>query len=189
MEDMFSNLTTYGYIALFLYSLGGGFVGLMAAGVLSYMGKMDLMTAMTVAMVSNFLGDTLLFYMARYHKKEVLNYFHKHRRKLALSHMLMKKHGSWIIFMQKFVYGIKTLIPLAIGITKYDFTRFSILNFFAAVLWALVVGLGSYLAGKPIMGVYEVIVERPYIAPLIIVVLGGLIWYYLVNATKRQKKS
>ena len=189
MEDMFSNLTTYGYIALFLYSLGGGFVGLMAAGVLSYMGKMDLVTAMTVAMVSNFLGDTLLFYMARYHKKEVLNYFHKHRRKLALSHMLMKKHGSWIIFMQKFVYGIKTLIPLAIGITKYDFTRFSILNFFAAVLWALVVGLGSYLAGKPIMGVYEVIVERPYIAPLIIVVLGGLIWYYLVNATKRQKKS
>jgi len=186
MEDMFSNLTTYGYIALFLYSLGGGFVGLMAAGVLSYMGKMDLVTAMTVAMVSNFLGDTLLFYMARYHKKEVLNYFHKHRRKLALSHMLMKKHGSWIIFMQKFVYGIKTLIPLAIGITKYDFTRFSILNFFAAVLWALVVGLGSYLAGKPIMGVYEVIVERPYIAPLIIVVLGGLIWFYLSRATKKR---
>ncbi|WP_345970762.1 MULTISPECIES: DedA family protein [Sulfurimonas] len=186
MEDMFSNLTTYGYIALFLYSLGGGFVGLMAAGVLSYMGKMDLATALAVAMVSNFLGDTLLFYMARYHKKEVLNYFHKHRRKLALSHMLMKKHGSWIIFMQKFVYGIKTLIPLAIGITKYDFTRFSVLNFFAALLWTLVVGLGSYLAGKPIMGVYEAIVERPYIAPLIIVVLGGLIWFYLSRATKKR---
>lgn len=94
MEDMFSNLTTYGYIALFLYSLGGGFVGLMAAGVLSYMGKMDLGVAMAVAMVSNFLGDTLLFYLARHHKQDVLNYFHKHRRKLALSHMLMKKHGS-----------------------------------------------------------------------------------------------
>jgi len=186
MEDMFSNLATYGYIALFLYSLGGGFVGLMAAGVLSYMGKMDLAASMAVAMVSNFLGDTLLFYMARYHKHDVLKYFHKHRRKLALSHMLMKKHGSWIIFMQKFVYGIKTLIPLAIGITKYDFTRFSVLNFFAALLWAAVVGLGSYLAGKPIMGVYEAIVERPYIAPLIIVVLGGLIWFYLSRATKKR---
>ncbi len=185
MEDMLSNLTTYGYIALFLYSLGGGFVGLMAAGVLSYMGKMDLVTAVAVAMVSNFLGDTLLFYLARYHKKEVLNYFHKHRRKLALSHMLMKKHGNWIIFMQKFVYGIKTLIPLAIGITKYDFMRFSVLNFFAAVLWALVVGMGSFLAGKPIMGVYEAIVERPYIAPMIIAVLGGLIWFYLSRATKK----
>lgn len=185
MEDMLSNLSTYGYIALFLYSLGGGFVGLMAAGVLSYMGKMDLGVSLAVAMLSNFLGDTLLFYLARYHKHDVMNYFHKHRRKLALSHMLMKKHGSWIIFMQKFVYGIKTLIPLAIGLTKYDFTRFSILNFFAAVVWALVVGVGSYLAGKPIMGVYEFIAERPYIAPLIIVILGGLIWFYLSRATRK----
>lgn len=185
MEDMLTNLATYGYIALFLYSLGGGFVGLMAAGVLSYMGKLDLATSMAVAMVSNFLGDTLLFYMARYHKHDVLKYFHKHRRKLALSHMLMRKHGNWIIFMQKFVYGIKTLIPLAIGITKYDFVKFSVLNFLAAVVWTLVVGLGSYLAGKPILGAYEFIADRPYIAPLVILVLGALIWFYLSKATKK----
>ncbi len=187
MQDMLTNLTTYGYIALFLYSLGGGFVGLMAAGVLSYMGKMDLATSMAVAFVANFLGDTLLFYLARYHKHDVLKYFHKHRRKLALSHMLMKKHGSWIIFMQKFVYGIKTLIPLAIGITKYDFIKFSILNFLAAILWTLVVGIGSYLAGKPIMKVYETIAERPYIAPIVLVVLAGLIWLYLSKASKKPQ--
>ena len=189
MEDMLTNLATYGYVALFLYSLGGGFVGLMAAGVLSYMGKLDLATSLAVAMVSNFLGDTLLFYMARYHKHDVLKYFQKHRRKLALSHMLMKKHGSWIIFMQKFVYGIKTLIPLAIGITKYDFKKFSVLNFFAALLWTLVVGIGSYLAGKPIMRVYEFIAERPYIAPVIIAVLAGLIWAYLSRATRKKAKG
>jgi len=187
MEDMFSNLATYGYIALFLYSLGGGFVGLMAAGVLSYMGKLDIAASITVATVSNFLGDMLLFYLARYHKHDVLKYFHKHRRKLALSHLLMKRHGSWIIFLQKFVYGIKTLIPLAIGITKYDFTKFSILNFFAAIVWGVVVGLGSYMAGKPIMGVYEVIVERPYIAPLIILALGGVVWFYLSSVSKKRK--
>ena len=186
MEDMLSNLATYGYIALFLYSLGGGFVGLMAAGVLSYMGKLDLATSMAVAMLSNFLGDTLLFYLARYHKHDVLRYFHKHRRKLALSHMLMKKHGSWIIFMQKFVYGIKTLIPLAIGITKYDFMKFSVLNFLAALLWTLAVGFGSYLAGKPIMGAYEFVAERPYIAPLIILTIGGAIWFYLSRATRKK---
>ena len=187
MQDMLTNLTTYGYIALFLYSLGGGFVGLMAAGVLSYMGKMDLATSMAVAFVANFLGDTLLFYLARYHKHDVLKYFHKHRRKLALSHLLMKKHGSWIIFMQKFVYGIKTLIPLAIGITKYDFMKFSVLNFLAAILWTLVIGIGSYLAGKPIMKVYEVIAERPYIAPIILVVLAGAIWLYLSKASKKPQ--
>jgi membrane protein DedA with SNARE-associated domain len=186
MEDMLSNLVTYGYIGLFIYSLGGGFVALMAAAVLASQGKMDLGLAMGIAFIANFIGDTLLFYMARYHKIDMMNYFRKHRRKLALSHLLMKKHGSWVIFMQKFVYGIKTLIPLAIGITKYPFVKFSVFNFFAAILWTLVVGIGSYLAGNVLMSGYEIIAARPYLAPIIIAVLAGIIWFYMTWATKKR---
>ena len=66
---MFSSLSTYGYIGLFLYSLGGGFVGLLAAGVLSYAGKMDLGTSIAVAFFANFLGDMLLFICHAIRKK------------------------------------------------------------------------------------------------------------------------
>lgn len=183
---MFANLTTYGYIVLFLYSLGGGFVALMAAGVLAYAGKMDLGTAMAVAFAANFIGDTLLFYMARYHKSDMMNYFKNHRRKLALSHILMKKHGTWVIFLQKFVYGIKTLIPLAIGITKYDFKKFTFYNFIASALWAIVVGFASYLSGNVIMKAYEVVAERPWIALVILFTFAGLIWLYLSIASKKK---
>ncbi|MEA1920532.1 MAG: DedA family protein [Campylobacterota bacterium] len=186
MEDMFSSLSTYGYIGLFLYSLGGGFVGLLAAGVLSYAGKMDIATSIAIAFVANFLGDMLLFYMSRYQKGDMHNYLKKHRRKLALSHILMKKYGSWVIFIQKYVYGIKTLIPLAIGLTKYDIRRFSVLNLMASAIWALVVGYGSYASGSALMSAYEVIAERPYIAPLILVAFASLLWWYLSSATKKK---
>ena len=186
MEDMFSSLSTYGYIGLFLYSLGGGFVGLLAAGVLSYAGKMDLATSISVAFVANFIGDMLLFYMSRYQKKDIMNYMHKHKRKLALSHILMKKYGSWVIFMQKYVYGIKTLIPLAIGLTKYDFKKFGILNLIASAIWAFIVGYGSYISGKPLMNAYEAVADKPYLAPIILVVFGGLIWGYLSLVTRRK---
>lgn len=188
MEDMLSNLATYGYIVLFLYSLGGGFVAIVAGGVLAYAGKMDLAAVIAIAMVANFIGDTLLFYMARYHKSDVTDYLRRHRRKLALSHVLMKKHGSWIIVLQKFVYGIKTLIPLAIGLTKYDFLRFSVLNFIAAIIWALCFGIGSYLAGEMLMQLYEFIAERPYIAPVILISIAGLTWFYMERATKKKKR-
>ncbi|MFZ5375348.1 MAG: DedA family protein, partial [Campylobacterota bacterium] len=125
MDEMLTNLSTYGYVVVFLYSLGGGFVALLGAGVLSYMGKMDLSLSMTVAFTANFIGDSLLFYMSRYHKSEMMEYFRKHRRKLAFSHLLIKKHGAWIIVVKKFVYGLKTLVPLAVGLTKYDFWKFS----------------------------------------------------------------
>ncbi len=186
MEDMLTNLTTYGYIALFIYSLGGGFVGLMAAGVLSFMGKLDLSTSIAIAFVANFLGDTLLFYMSRYHKSDVLKYLKKHRRKLALSHLLMRRHGNWIIFFQKFVYGIKTLIPLAIGITKYSFAKFSIFNLAASALWAVVVGGGSYLAGQSIVNAFAVVSDKPYIAPIVLISIAGAIWLYFSRATIKR---
>ncbi len=113
---------------------------------------------------------------------------HKHKRKLALSHILMKKHGSWVVFLQKYVYGIKTLIPLAIGITKYDFKKFAILNLFASVVWALVVGIGSYMAGEAIKSGYEVIAQKPWIAPAVLFSIVGLIWWYLSAKTSRKKR-
>ncbi|MCD6172874.1 MAG: DedA family protein [Sulfurimonas sp.] len=186
MEDTFSNLATYGYIGLFLYSLGGGFVALLGAGVLSYMGKMDLATSMAVAFVANAIGDVLLFYMARYQKSMMMEGVKKHRRKLALAHVMMKKYGSWIILIQKFIYGIKTLIPIAIGLTKYDFKKFAILNLVSAAVWTLVVGLGSYYSGEPLIELAKLIGEEPWIAPLLVVLFGGGLWLYMEKATKKK---
>lgn len=186
MESIFENLTTYGYIGLFIYSLGGGFVGLIAAGVLSFMGKMDLSLSMSIAFVSNALGDIMLFYMARYQKSMMMEGLRKHRRKLALAHIMMKKYGSWIIFIQKFIYGLKTLIPIAIGLTKYEFKRFVILNVASSAVWALVFGFGSYYFGGVLVEAAQVISDKPWIAPLIVLILGGLIWFYLSHATKKR---
>ena len=150
MDDILGNLATYGYMALFLYSLGGGFVGLVAAGVLSYMGKLDITITIAVAFMGNMLGDILLFWMTRYQKSMMMEGMKKHRRKLALSHILMKKHGDWVVFIQKFIYGLKTIIPIAMALTKYDFKKFIFLNIFAAALWALVFGVASYYFGAPL---------------------------------------
>jgi len=188
MEDMFSNLATYGYIGVFLYSLGGGFIALVGAGVLSFMGKMDLTTSIAIAFVANALGDMMLLYMARYQKSMMMEGLRPHRRKLALSHILMKKHGSWIIFFQKFVYGIKTLIPIAIGLTKYDIKKFAMLNILSAGVWALVFGYGSYYSGSVLVKFAELIGDKPYIAPIILIVFGGSLWLYMEKATKKKVK-
>ncbi|QSZ42598.1 DedA family protein [Sulfurimonas aquatica] len=186
MEDTFSNLATYGYIGLFLYSLGGGFVALLGAGVLSYMGKMDLTTSIAIAFVANALGDVMLVYLARYQKTMMMDSLKKHRRKLALSHVLMKKYGSWIILIQKFVYGIKTLIPIAIGLTKYDFKKFIFINTLSSVVWALAIGLGSYYSGSVLVKAAGVIGDRPWIAPLLLVIFVGGLWMYMEKVTKRR---
>jgi membrane protein DedA with SNARE-associated domain len=186
MEGVIDSLSTYGYIILFLYSLGGGMVAIIAAGILSYAGKMDLHTSIAVAFVSNALGDSLLFYMSRYNRAQMMPYLKKQKRKLALSHILMKKHGDKIIFFQKFVYGIKTLIPIGIGMTKYSFVKFNILNVIAAFFWALILGYASYTAGETLMNAFEYLTLNPWLAPLIIFSILGSVWYYFNVMTAKK---
>ncbi|MDD3324993.1 MAG: DedA family protein [Sulfurospirillaceae bacterium] len=189
MEDILSSLSTYGYIVLFLYSIGGGMVALIAAGVLSYTGKMDLTTCLVVATVANTLGDSLLFYMGRYNKSVMMPYLKKHRRKVALAHLLLKKYGDKIIFIKKFIYGAKTLIPVVAGLTKYNIVKFNIINAISAALWALIIGGGSYMAGEFLIELTKSISSKPWIAPLTLFSVVGLLWWYMSYATKSKKSN
>ncbi len=186
MEDLFSSLSTYGYIILFLYSFGGGFFALVAAGALSFMGEMDITISIIVAVIANYLGDMVLFYMARYNKQFTQPYMKNHRRKFALTHVLIKKYGNWVIFIQKYIYGVKTLVPIAFGLTKYSFAKFGIINIPASILWALFFGLLSYWGGEQIIKAFDYIKTNPIIMPVILLTFGTIIWWYFSYATKKK---
>ena len=49
-------------------------VAIIAAGMLSYAGEMNLSIVIVIAAAANFIGDTLLFYLGRYSKKEIMPY-------------------------------------------------------------------------------------------------------------------
>lgn len=119
-------------------------LALAGAGILSALGKMDITTSIAVATAANFVGDTVLFWLAQSNKKEVMKYLRKHRRKIAYTNLLMRKYGWMAVFLQKYIYGVKTLVPIIMGLSRYDFKKFVFLNFFASIVWGLVVGLGSY---------------------------------------------
>ncbi|AXH09351.1 hypothetical protein CP960_00795 [Malaciobacter halophilus] len=148
MEELIKD---WGYIALFAYSFGGGFVGLVVAGVLSYAGDLNIYISILVAGVSNFLGDQFLFTLARKNKMYAKDMMKKYGRKVALAHLMMRRYGSFVVFFQKYIYGIKTLIPLAMGLTKYSSKKFIFFNILATTLWAVVVGYASYTAGEYIL--------------------------------------
>ncbi len=110
MEDILTSLETWGYLALAFFSFGGSLLVVAGAGVLSYMGYMNPLYSIVIAVIFNYIGDMFLFYLGKYHKKDIQQYFEKHKRKIALSTLIMRKYGVWAIFIQKFLYGIKTLV-------------------------------------------------------------------------------
>jgi membrane protein DedA with SNARE-associated domain len=166
--------------------MSGGMVAIIAAGVLSYKGVMNLELSIAVALIANFLNDTFLFCVGRYNRQIVMPYIRKHRRKLALSHILMKKYGDKIIIIEKYIYGLKTLVPIAIGFTKYSAVKFSVLNFVGATIWAISIGYGSYYAGDFMVRGVNFAKDNIWIVPIVMLTLATSIWYYFSFATKKR---
>lgn len=164
----------WGYIALFLYSFGGGFVGLVIAGVLSFSGELNIYISILVAGISNFLGDQFLFFLARKNKDYAKNMMKKYGRKIALAHLMMRKYGSFVVFVQKYIYGIKTLIPLAMGLTKYSSIKFTFFNGLATLLWAFIIGYLSFISGKFLLNTVE---EFKYFGLLVVIIIFLIISY------------
>ncbi|MCI0501122.1 MAG: DedA family protein, partial [Epsilonproteobacteria bacterium] len=133
---------------LFLYSFGGGMLALAIAGVFSSTGDLNIYYVISVAIVSNFIGDQFLFLIARNNKSYAKSMMSKLGRKIALTHIMMRKYGVWILFIKKYIYGIKTIVPLAMGLTKFDFKKFTIYNLLASIVWGVVVGMISYFLGQ-----------------------------------------
>ena len=125
-----------------------------------------------IAGISNFIGGQFLFFLARKNKNYAKDMMRKHGRKIALTHLLMRKYGSFVIFIQKYIYGIKTLVPLAMGITKYSAIKFSILNAIAAFLWACVIGYASFIGGEYLLAMGE---EFKYIGLGLIILIISIL--------------
>jgi membrane protein DedA with SNARE-associated domain len=182
----FSSLEAWGYLAVAFFSFGGSLFIVAAAGVFSFMGHMDLTTALIVAMVANFMGDNFLFYLGRYHKKDISPYYAKHKRKVALATLIMRKYGVLAIFIQKFLYGVKTLVPISMALSKYDFKKFIFFNIFATVIFILTIGLSAYYASETIIALFSYIEQKPWIAPLMMFIVFGVLWYGIHYLTKKK---
>ena len=86
--------------------------------------------------------------MSKNNKNYAQNMMNNHKRKVALVQLLFRKYGLFVIIIQKYIYGIKTLVPLVMGLSDYSSFKFTIINSIASILWACVIGYASYIAGS-----------------------------------------
>ncbi|AXH14512.1 DedA family protein [Malaciobacter mytili] len=181
-------LKEYGYIILFAWGMLEGEAGLIMAGLLSHTGDMSLYIAIFVAGLGGFAGDQVYFYIGRFNKSYVHRKFRGQRRKFALAHLLLKKHGWPIIFIQRYMYGMRTIIPISIGLTRYSAKMFAFINLISAWLWAAITIVPVWYFGEEILKVLHWVKEHWYFALPFALVFGGSIIYYFNKATQKKDK-
>lgn len=176
MEHLFIEwLKEYGYIVLFGWSILEGELGLVMAGIMSHTGDMNLFIAIIVGAFGGFVGDQIYFYIGRYNKKYIHDKLRSQRRKFAIAHLLLKKYGWPLIFVQRYMYGMRTVIPMAIGLTKYSGRQFAVINFVSALFWAALTIVPAYYFGAQLLAILAWIKAHWYLAiPLALAIFGSI---------------
>ncbi len=180
MEHLFIEwLKEYGYIVLFGWSILEGELGLVMAGIMSHTGDMFLPFAIMVGAFGGFVGDQIYFYIGRFNKSYIHDKLRSQRRKFAIAHLLLKKYGWPLIFVQRYMYGMRTVIPMAIGLTKYSSRDFALINFVSAVFWAALTIIPAYYFGEELLKLLAWIKAHWYFAiPLAASIIGGIAYTF-----------
>ena len=148
---------------------------------------MDLPLTLFFAATANFLGDVILFCLARYQKQSVKPYLVGHRRKIALIHLFMKRHCFIILIVKKYIYGFRTLVPIVAAFVNYPLDRFMLYNILGACIWSISIGVCAYYLGEILVGIFDSFPKYSgYIIPLIVVVLLFVLWKWLGSKSNKN---
>jgi membrane protein DedA with SNARE-associated domain len=182
-------IETYGYLAVLLGTFIEGETVLVLASFAAHRGYLHLPLVIATAFAGGFGGDLFYYYLGRRHRQAFLGRFPSWEARLLRARRLIDRHRVLIILGSRFLYGLRTVIPFAIGSSGVSLRRFTLLSATGALAWASLFGLLGYLFGEAM----EVLVEdlRTYEPWVIggIAVTGLAVWLVtlLVRAVGRRR--
>lgn len=132
-----SLIASYGVWAL---GLGAGIEGetvVILGGLMVHRGLLSFMPAVAAAAISSFIADQLFFTLGRRFRDHRFVKRTQARPVFARALAAFDRHPTLFVFGFRFIYGLRTVSPLAIGTTTLSAGRFLAINAVAAAVWSL----------------------------------------------------
>jgi membrane protein DedA with SNARE-associated domain len=171
-------LAQYGYAFVFLGALAEGETVLMVAGFAAHRGLLHLPEVMAIAFAAATLGDQVCFYLGRRHGQKLLARFPSLAGHIARLQPMLQRHPNSAILSVRFLYGLRTVGPIALGTMGISRWRFALLNMLGAAVWAVAFSLLGYQFGNALNWLLDDLrwVEEGVLAALLVAALVWALW-------------
>ncbi|GAB4186839.1 MAG: DedA family protein [Thalassobaculales bacterium] len=147
MEEL---LQSYGYWALLAVTMMEGETIVLIAGFLAQRGYLDLHLVMLTAFAGSFTGDQIYYYVGRHWGSRLLARFPSWRRPVETASGFLRRYDIAFILGFRWIWGVRSFSPFAIGIAGVPPLKYLVWNFIAAALWAVTFPLLGFYFGKAI---------------------------------------
>ncbi|MDX1811386.1 MAG: DedA family protein [Gammaproteobacteria bacterium] len=170
-------VSSYGYMAVGVGTFLEGETILILGGFTAHRGYLELPWVIVSAFMGTLFGDQLYYYLGRIKGKSLLQKRPTWEARSTKVLDLLHKHQILLILGFRFLYGLRTVTPFLIGMSKVSPIRFLLLNMLGAAMWAIVIGTLGYLFGYTLELVIKDIKKYELIVFAIIATAGFLTWF------------
>jgi membrane protein DedA with SNARE-associated domain len=179
---------TWGYPVVFLGTLLEGETVLLLAGFAARAGYLELPWVIATAWAGAVTGEQIWFLVGRRHGERLLERFPRLAPGAGRVRALLARYSLPVILSLRFLYGLRTVGPIALGMSRVPWARFTALDFAAAVLWAVVVASAGYAFGQVLQMWLGDLKRLEHVLALILVAAGAALWWFRIRTSNPKGK-
>jgi membrane protein DedA with SNARE-associated domain len=183
-------LVHYGYPMLFAGTFLEGETIMVLGGLAAHMGYLSLELVITCGFIGSMAGDQLYFLLGRRYGRTLLA--KRPRWQLRSQQVLrrLERHRNLLVLGFRFMYGLRSITPFAIGLSNISYLRYTILNVIGSAVWAAAVGMAGYYFGRAVETVLGDIKAYELELMAAVIAVAGLIWLvHFVRSRRRNGRS
>jgi membrane protein DedA with SNARE-associated domain len=136
IAEIFRDWGHLAYPVIFIWTFFEGETVVIFGGYAARYGILDGYWLFFMAWFGSFLGDQTWYYLGRHYGPRLLKRFPRWQPGVFHVSELMQRYGVWFILSFRFIYGVRNVSSIAIGIIHYSRVKFALINFVAAGTWA-----------------------------------------------------
>ena len=181
-------IIAYGYWAILLGTFLEGETILILGGFAAYQGYLKLPWVILIAFLGTLSGDQLFFYIGRKYGSKILASHPAWQVRADRVRRLLERFQDFLILLFRFFYGLRTLTPFVLGLSRVSRGRFLLFNTVGALVWAIAIGTGGYLFGQALEALMGDL-KRFEAEILGLVVLTGIVVWMIHGYRRRRSKA
>ncbi len=179
-------IQTYGYIGVVVGTFLEGETTLLLAAFAAHQGYLELPYVMTAASIGSFCGDQSFFWLGRKRREKTLARHPSLATRIEKAERLLSRYRRLVMFFFRFMYGLRTVIPFAIGMSRIPAAEFISFSVMSAVVWAVLVSGGGYLFGNALESLLGDMKRYELLVLGAIAGIGAVVWIVYLRRKKRR---
>jgi membrane protein DedA with SNARE-associated domain len=169
-------IETYGALGVFVGTFFEGEAIVILAAFAAHQGYLPLWQVMLAAFAGACLGDQFYFYLGRYHGRAFLARRPAWQHHMGKATRLVERFHIWIIPVIRFLYGLRSVLCLTIGMSRVSGWTFAILNTAGVAAWAMLTCLGGYYLGRAMQVILADAKKYELAAAAVIAAVALAVW-------------